>query len=86
MGFHAEFREFRELRIFENFKNNSFSSGQGVVQIKTKLGIEYNQCYESVKQKKIGRACLRKKLGSHTEFCESREWRISSNFKNSAFS
>ena len=34
LGFHTEFRDFRELRIFENFKNNSFASGQGVVQIK----------------------------------------------------
>ena len=31
--FHTEFCEFRELRIFENFKN-SFSAVQGVVQIK----------------------------------------------------
>ena len=34
VGFHSEFCEFRELRVFENFKNNSFASGQGVVQIK----------------------------------------------------
>ena len=51
MGFHTEFREFRELRIFENFKNNSFSSGQGVFQIKPKLGIEYHQWNDSVNQK-----------------------------------
>ena len=34
VGFHTEFYEFRELRIFENFKSSCFSSGQGVVQIK----------------------------------------------------
>ena len=34
MGFHTEFCEIRELRIFENFKNSCFSSGQGVAQIK----------------------------------------------------
>ena len=34
LGFHTEFCEFRELRIFENFKKFFFSSGQGVVQIK----------------------------------------------------
>ena len=34
MGFHAEFSEFLEVRISENLKNNSFLSGQGVVQIK----------------------------------------------------
>ena len=34
MVIHTEFGEFRELRIFETFKNNSFPSGQGVVQIK----------------------------------------------------
>ena len=51
MGFHAEFCEFRELQSFENFKNNSFSSGQGVVQIKPKRGMQYHQGNESVKEK-----------------------------------
>ena len=34
MGFHTEFYEFREMWIFASFKNNFFSSGQGVVKIK----------------------------------------------------
>ena len=34
IGFHTEFCEFRGLRIFENFKNSCFSSGQGAAQIK----------------------------------------------------
>ena len=40
----------------------------------TKLGIEYHQCNDSVKQKSIfGLACLGKNLGFHTEMLESRE-------------
>ena len=34
MVFDTELYEFRELQIFENFKNSCFSSGQGVAQIK----------------------------------------------------
>ena len=34
LGFPTELCEFRELQIFVNFKNSSFSSSQGVIQIK----------------------------------------------------
>ena len=73
MGFHTEFWEFRELRIFENYKNNSFSSGQAVVQNQTKLCMEYHQCKESVKQKKISYTLSGKNLLFHTELFELRE-------------
>ena len=38
--------------------------------------MEYPLCIQSVKQKKIGLACLAKKLGFHTEICEFRDERI----------
>ena len=50
LGFHTEFCEFRELRIFENF--NFFFSGSRSCPNQTKRGMEYHQCNESVKQKK----------------------------------
>ena len=47
-----------------NFKNRSFSSGQGVVQIEKKVSMESRHSSQSVKQKEFffGIACLGKKF------------------------
>ena len=74
LGFHTEFCEFRELRIFENF-NFCFIESRSCPN-QTKRGMEYHQCNESVKQKNFWLSAPRKKLGFHTEFCEFRGLRI----------
>ena len=53
MGFHTEFREFRELRIFENFKKKIFFIGLRSCPNQTKRGTEYHQCNKNVKQKEL---------------------------------
>ena len=52
MVFHMEFCEFRELRIFENFRIFFFIGSRSCPN-QTKLGIEYHQCNKSVQQKKL---------------------------------
>ena len=59
LGFHTEFCEFRELRIFEYFK--FFSAGQWVVQIKPNLVLSINSVMRVQSKKVVGIACLGKK-------------------------
>ena len=61
------------MRIFENFKNRSFSSGQGAFQINQSqqgLSSVYLECKTKIV---FGIACLAKQLGFHTEICEFRD-------------
>ena len=58
LGFHTEFCEFRELRIFENF--NFFSAGQGVVQIKPNAVWSITSVMRVKSKKKFGWARLGK--------------------------
>ena len=51
MGPHTEFCEFRELRILANFKSSFFFIGSRSYPDQIKLGIEYQQYNDSVKQK-----------------------------------
>ena len=64
------------MRIFKNFKNRSFSSGQGAVHFnQSQQGL--SSVYLDRKTKRIfGIACLAKKLGFHTEICEIRDERM----------
>ena len=59
MVFHMEFCEFRELRIFENFRI-FFSSGQGAVQIKPNSVLSITSVIRVYSKNKFGRACLGK--------------------------
>ena len=50
-GSHTEFLEFSELRNFANFKSSFFFIGSRSYPNQAKLGIEYQQYNDSVKQK-----------------------------------
>ena len=80
LGFHTEFCEFRELRIFENFKI-FFSAGQGVVQIKPNSVLSINCVMRVLSEKSCWDSLPRKKMVFDTEFCEFRELQIFENFK-----
>ena len=82
LGFHTEFCEFRELRIFENFKKNSFASGQGVVQIKPNAVWSFTSVRTVFSKKYFWFSFLRKKVGfSYRTFWISRK----RSFKNRFF-
>ena len=51
MGSHTEFCEFLKLRILANFKSSFFFIGWRSYPDQIKLGIEYQQYNDSVKQK-----------------------------------
>ena len=51
MGSHTEFCEFRGLRILAKFKSSFFFIGSRSYSDQIKLGIEYQQYKDSVKQK-----------------------------------
>ena len=75
MGFHTDFCEFRELRIFENFKKKIIFIGSRSCPNQTKLGMEYHPCNDSVMQKKWYTLSERN-LVFHTEIFAFREKEI----------
>ena len=77
----ANFANCELLRILKKF----FFFGSRSCPNQTKLGIEYHQCNDSVKQKSCWYSLPRKKMVFHTEFCEFRELRIFENFKKNLF-